>query len=163
MAEHVVIRKLEHLTGNASAPRLSYAVETRESAGPAHKQGAFPDDIVWIKLHGGLIVGKAKIRICWVGEYSNVAEIRARTAGSPLHDVDGFWSGRPRSGYAAVAELAYERWLDPYWAGPRTYGYEWVILDSDKKRASWMEKKEAPRSGQDLLEDLNRWMEQHPA
>lgn len=158
MTEHVLIRKLEHLTGSTGAPRLSYAVETREGAGPAHKHGAFPEDIVWIKLHGGLIVGKAKIRICWVGEYSNVAEIRARTAGSPLHDVEGFWSGRPRAGYAAVAELAYERWLEPYWAGPRTYGYEWVVLDNEHKRASWHERKEPPRSGEALISDFKTWL-----
>lgn len=158
MAEHVVIRKLEHLTGSATAPRLSYAVETRESPGPAHKHGAFPEDIVWIKLHGGLVVGKAKVRICWVGEYSNIAEIRARTSGSPLFDVSTFWAGRPKAGYAAVAELAYERWLDPFWAGPRSYGYEWVILDSDRKKATWHEKKEPPRSGEALIEDLKRWM-----
>jgi hypothetical protein len=157
MSDHVLIRKLEHLTGNSSAPRLGYAIETRESAGPAHKHGAFPDDVVWIKLHGGLMVGKAKIRICWVGEYSSVGEIRARTAGAPIHDVESFWHGRPRAGYAAVAELAYERWFDPYWAGPRSYGYEWVVLDSDKKHDTWMEHKPPPRGGEALLDEFHRW------
>ena len=157
MDEHVVIRKLEHLTGSAAAPNLGYAVETRESAGPAHKHGAFPDDRVWIKLHGGLVVGKAKVRICWIGEYSAVREVRARTRGAPIHDVDDFWHGRPRAGYAAVAELEFERWVDPHWAGPRTYGYEWVILDSDKKQATWMEEKPSPRGGEDLLQHFLAW------
>lgn len=157
MADHVVIRKLEHLTGDARGPHFGYAVETRESAGPAHKQGAFPDDQVWLKLHGGLVVGKAKIKICWVGEYSSIPEIRARTSGSAIHDVTSFWSGRPKAGYAAVAELAFERWVDPHWVGPRTYGYEWVILDSDKKVASWTEEKPAPRGGDELLKDFLAW------
>ncbi|HEU4480962.1 MAG TPA: hypothetical protein VFS18_03680 [Actinomycetota bacterium] len=154
MSEHVIIRKLEHLTGTSNAPRLGYAVETRASRGPAHKLGAFPDDPVWIKLHGGLVVGKARIRISWVGEYSSINEIRSRTRGAPIHDVPGFWVGRPKAGYAAVAELHSERWVEPHWAGPRTYGYEWVVLESDKKRASWLEEKPPPRGGEDLLRDF---------
>ena len=59
--DHVLIRKLEHLTGNAAGPTTSYAVETRDRPGPAHKGGAFPDDVVWIKLHGGLMVAKARV------------------------------------------------------------------------------------------------------
>lgn len=158
MAEHVLIRKLEHLTGSAQAPRFGYAVETRASAGPAHKQGAFPDDTVWLKLDGGLVVGKATVRICWIGEYSNVREIRARTSGSPIHDVDGFWVGRPKAGYAAVAELAYERWVEPRWMGPRSYGYEWVVLENEKKMATWMEEKPAPRGGEDLVKSFDLWL-----
>jgi hypothetical protein len=159
MSDHVVIRKLEHVTGSSAAPRFGYAIETRESAGPAHKQGSFPDDVVWLKLHGGLVIGKAKIRICWIGEYSSIAEVRGRTRGAPIHDLDSFWSGRPKAGYAAVAELAYERWAEPRWQGPRTYGYEWVVLDNDSKRNSWLEDKPPPRGGADLLakfEELRR-------
>ena len=157
--EHVLIRKLEHLTGTSGAPRWGYAVETRASAGPAHKHGAFPDDTVWLKLHGGLVVGKARVKIAWIGEYSSIAEVRARTRGSLLHDVIPFWSGRDKSGYAALAELVGERWVEPHWAGPRTYGYEWVLLDSDKKKATWNEAKPVPRGGEDLLRDFLAWRE----
>ncbi len=158
MADHVIIRKLEHLTGDSRAPSLGYAVETRESAGPAHKNGAFEDDLVWIKLHGGLMIGKARIKLGWVGQYSSIAEIRRRTRGSAIHDVDAFWVGRPKVGFAAVAELKSERWIEPHWAGPRTYGYDWVILD-DKKRQSWLEDKPPPRGGEDLLERFLQWRE----
>lgn len=157
MAEHVVIRKLEHLTGSAAGPRWGYAVETRASAGPAHKHGAFPDDTVWLKLHGGLVVGRARIKISWVGEYSSIAEIRARTRGSLLHDVGAFWAGRDKSGYAALGELVGERWIEPRWEGPRTYGYEWVLLDSDKKKSTWTEPKPEPRGGDDLKARFLQW------
>lgn len=156
MTDHVQIRKLEHLTGSAKAPRLGYALETRTTKGPAHKEGAFPDDLVWIKLHGGLVVGKARIEIAWVGEYSALNEIRARTRGSPIHDVDDLWAGRPKVGYAVVAELRNELWVEPHWAGPRTYGYEWVVLD-DKKKASWLEQKPPPKGGDDLLRRFLAW------
>jgi hypothetical protein len=156
MADHVVIRKLEHLTGSSAGPRLGYALETRTTRGPAHKTGAFPDDVVWIKLHGGLVVGKAKIELAWVGEYSSLPEIRARTRGSTIHDLEDFWAGRPKVGYAVVAELKDERWIEPHWAGPRTYGYEWVVLD-DKKRASWLEQKPPPRGGEELLKSFLEW------
>ena len=156
MTEHVQIRKLEHLTGNAKAPHLTYALETRTSRGPAHKTGAFPDDLVWIKLHGGLVVGKARIQIAWVGEYSSLNEIRQRTAGSAIHGLEGFWSGRPKVGYAVLAELRNEQWVDPHWAGPRTYGYEWVVLD-DKKRNAWLEVKPPPKGGDDLLKAFLDW------
>lgn len=152
--EHVLVRRLEHLTGSASAPRLAFAVEVRERPGPAHKNGAFPGDDFWVQLHGGLFVAKAKVRIAWVGEYSNIREIRRRTAGSPVHDVDDFWARRPKFGYAAVAELQNERWIEPFWAGPRTYGYEWIILDDEKKRSSWLEKKSPPSGGQALEKAL---------
>lgn len=157
MSDHVLIRKLEHVTGGQQAPRWGYAVETRASAGPAHKKGAFPDDVVWLKLHGGLVVGKASVKICWIGEYSSVAEIRARTKGAPIYDVIDFWRGRPKAGYAAVAELGFERWVEPHWAGPRTYGYEWILLDSDKKAATWLAEKPPPKGGEDLLQRFLEW------
>lgn len=155
--DHVIVRKLEHLTGSQHAPALSFAIETRDRPGPAYKAGAFPRDVVWIQLHGGLVVAKATVRLCWVGEYSAVQEIRARTRGSALSRVDAFWTGRPRYGYAAVASLASEMWVDPFWAGPRTYGYEWIVLDDDKKKRSWLERKEPPRTGEQLRKDFLAW------
>jgi len=155
--EHVVIRKLEHLTGTSRAPQLGFAIETRDRPGPAHKNGAFPRDDVWIQLHGGLYVGKARVEIAWIGEYSAIAEIRRRTRGSPLHDLSGFWAGRPRYGYAAVATLQHESWVEPFWAGPRTYGYEWVLLEDDKKRRSWLDRKDPPRTGDDLKRRFLTW------
>lgn len=155
--EHVVIRKLEHLTGTDSAPRVGFAVEVRDRKGPAHKNGAFPDDTVWVQLHGGLFVAKAKVRIAWIGEYSNINEVRSRTKGSDLYSVDDFWARRPRFGYAAVAQLHNEQWVEPFWAGPRSYGYEWVLLDDDKKRTTWLERKEPPRSARDLSAEFDRW------
>jgi hypothetical protein len=156
--DHVVVRKLEHLTGSQAAPRLGYAVETRDRKGPAHKAGAFEGDIVHIQLHGGLFVARAVVKICWIGEYFEVDEVRARTQGSPIHDVDDFWAGRSRVGYAAVAELHQERWLPaPFWAGPRTYGYEWVVLEDEAKRASWLDEKEPPRGGEGLARDFEAW------
>lgn len=150
--DHVIVRDLEHLAGSYRAPHLAYAIEMRERPGPAHKTGAFPNDIVWVQLKGGLMVARARVEISWVGEYSSIAEIRRRTKGSPLYDMTGFWRGRPKYGYAAVAELRQEAWLDPYWAGPRSYGYEWVLIDNDKKKATWLQRKEPPRGGEDLRE-----------
>jgi hypothetical protein len=157
MSDHVLIRKLEHLAGNERAPALRYAVETRASAGPAFKSGAFPGDVVWIKLHGGLVVAKAEITIAWVGEYSSLREIQARTAGSAIQTNHSFWVGRPKFGYAVVGELQNERWVEPKWEGPRTYGYEWVVMDSDKKRKSWFEEKPPPRGGEELLQSFLDW------
>lgn len=157
MSDHVVIRKLDHLTGDDRSPRLGYALETRTSPGPAHKNGAFPDEIVWLKLHGGLVVGKAAIDLAWVGEFSALGEIRRRTQGAPIHDLDAFWVGRPKVGYAVVASLKNERWIEPRWEGPRTYGYEWVVLDNDKKIATWTEPKPAPRGGEELLSAFLNW------
>ena len=157
MSDHVLIRKLEHLAGNERAPALRYAVETRASAGPAYKSGAFPGDVVWLKLHGGLVVGKAQIKIAWVGEYSALREIQARTPGSAIQSDPSFWAGRPKFGYAVVGELQNERWLVPKWEGPRTYGYEWVVIDSDKKRTSWFEEKPPPRGGEELLQGFLDW------
>lgn len=155
--DHVVIRRLEHLTGTERRPALGYAVETRERPGPAYKTGAFSDDVVWVQLHGGLFVAKAHVRICWRGEYTAVAEIRARTSGSALHDVGDFWARRARYGYAAVAELEHESWIEPFWAGPRSYGYEWVLLDSDRKRSTWLQKRDAPRTAADLRDRFEAW------
>lgn len=158
--DHVIVRKLEHLTGSSKAPTLGFAVETRDRPGPAYKEGAFEGDVVWLQLHGGLIVAKAKVRIGTVMEYSNIDEVRARTRGSAIHGVVDFWKGRPRYGFAAVAQLGEELWVQPpYWGGPRSYGYEWVVLDEPKKRASWLDKKEPPRGdAADLPTRLRRWM-----
>ena len=111
--DHVLIRPLEFLGGTRAAPSLRFGVELRDRPGPLHKHGAFEDDRVWVQLEGGLIVARAVVRICWVGEYSEVESVRARTRGSALHDLDGFWRGRPRYGYAGLADLAAERWVEP--------------------------------------------------
>lgn len=155
--EHVVVRKLEHVTGTSGAPRISFAVEARDRPGPAHKNGAFQDDVVWVQLHGGLFVARAKVRIAWIGEYSNIKEIRSRTKGSPLYNVEDFWAKRPKYGYAAVAQLQQEVWVDPFWAGPRSYGYEWILLEDQKKRSSWLDHKEPPRGGEELVSKFNAW------
>ncbi|MGH2725547.1 MAG: hypothetical protein ACRDKS_01080 [Actinomycetota bacterium] len=156
--EHVVIRKLEHLTGTSAAPKIGYAVETRDRKGPAHKTGAFEGDVVHVQLNGGLFVARAVVKIGWIGEYYGVDEVRVRTRGS-LRAMDAFWTGRPRVGYAAVAELAQEHWLPaPFWAGPRTYGYEWVVLSDDAKRASWLDPKDPPRGGEGLLAEFEVWL-----
>jgi hypothetical protein len=157
--DHVLIRRIEHLTGSASSPRLGFAVEARDRKGPAHKAGAFDRDVVHVQLHGGLLVARAVVRICWIGEYSRIDEIRRRTEDSPIHDVEEFWQGRPRVGYAAVAELMQERWLPaPLWAGPRTYGYEWVVLDDDAKKKSWLDEREPPRGGEGLKGSFEAWI-----
>ena len=160
--DHVVIRKLEQLTGSSRAPQIAYAVETRDRPGPAHKNGAFPNDGVWIQLRGGLFVAKARIELCWSGEYSHINEVRSRTKGSPLYDLIAFWGGRPKYGYAAVASLRHESWIDPFWAGPRSYGYEWVLLDDDKKRSSWLEGKPPPRTKDDLAKAFEDWKATKP-
>jgi hypothetical protein len=157
--EYVLIRKLEDLTGTASAPSLGFAVETRDRPGPIHKEGTSPDDVVWVQLHGGLFVARAKIRLGWVGEYSNVQQVRDRTRShQALHQMESFWRGRPRYGYAAVAALEHERWIEPFWAGPRTYGYEWVVLEDEKKRRSWLDPKPPPRGGESLLDSFRAWL-----
>ena len=155
--DHVVIRRLEHLGGTSRTPQVSYAVETRDRPGPAHKNGAFPNDGVWVQLRGGLMVAKARIELCWIGEYSSIGEVRARTKGSALYDLTAFWAGRPKYGYAAIASLQHERWIDPFWGGPRTYGYEWVLLEDDKKRRAWLDEKPPPRSKDDLMEGFQTW------
>jgi hypothetical protein len=157
--EHVVIRKLEHLTGTADRPALGHAVETRDRPGPAYKIGTSPGEEVWIQLHGGLFVGKAKIKLGWVGEFSGIDNVRARTRGSAIHTLESFWKGRPRFGYASVAGLEHEKWIEPFWAGPRTYAYEWVVLEDDKKRSSWLETKDPPRGGAaGLLQEFKAWL-----
>lgn len=156
--EHVLIRKLEHMAGTTQGPQLGYAVEIRDRPGPVNKHGAFEDDVVWVQLHGGLMVAKARVKLCWSGEYSDVREIRGKTRGSALHGMSTFWSGRPRWGYAAVASLKQETWVPPFWAGPRTYGYEWVRLDDDKKQVTWLKPKGPPRGAEALREEFDSWL-----
>lgn len=150
--EHVAVRALEHLTGSADRPRLGYGIETRDRPGPAYKEGVFSDDVVWIQLRGGLFVGKAKVNIAWRGEYSRLDEIKRRCPDLPA--PEDFWHGRPRSGYTVVATLADERWVEPFWAGPRTYAYEWIVLENDAKRKSWLDVKPPPRGGEGLREQF---------
>jgi hypothetical protein len=150
--EHVVVRALEHMTGTPDRPRLAFGVETRDRPGPAYKEGVFSDDAVWVQLHGGLFVAKAKVKIAWRGEYSRLDEVRRRCPDLPA--PESFWSGRPRAGYAVVATLEGERWIDPFWGGPRTYGYEWIVLENDAKRKSWLDHKPPPRGGEALREEF---------
>jgi len=157
--EHVLVRKLEHLTGSSSAPAIGFAVETRDRPGPAYKEGTAPDDVVWVQVHGGLIVARARVELGWVGEYSRIEQVRERTRAHPqLHDLESFWRGRPRYGYAAVARLRHERWIEPVWGGPRSYGYEWIVLENEKKRSSWLDPKPPPRGGGGLATEFSEWL-----
>lgn len=154
MAEHVQTRSIEELAGDAVRPRLRWALEVRDRPGPAYKQGVFSDDTVWIQMRGGLFVARATVKIAWRGEFSRLDEIKQRCPSIGVSE--SFWSGRPRHGYAIVAQLEHERWVDPFWAGPRTYGYEWITLENDSKRKSWLEPKDPPRGGDDLLRAFER-------
>jgi hypothetical protein len=156
--DHVLIRRLEHLTGTAAQPQLGYGVEVRDRPGPLHKHGAFEHDAVWIQLLGGLFVARATVQITWIGEYSDIRQIRQRTADAPIHGIDDFWSGRARYGYAAVATLRREQWIEPFWAGPRTYGYDWVRLEDEKKRGAWLDPKPPPRGGEGLADRFRAWL-----
>lgn len=146
--DHVVIFAPEHLRSRNGRPDLSEAVETRDRPGPAFKLGVGPDETVWIRM-GPLLVAKAKVRLAWSGEYAGLDEVRRRTSGA-LHDLDDFWAGRPKVGYAVVAALKDVYFLkEPSLAGPRTYGYEWIVIESDKKADTWLtrrppEDKDAP-------------------
>lgn len=157
--DHVLIRRLEHLTGTAARPEVAFGIETRDRPGPLHKLGAFEDDTVWIQLHGGLYVGKALVKIGWTGEYSDVRQVRDRTRGTPIHLIEDYWKGRARYGYAGVVTLHRESWLgEPLWAGPRTYGYEWVRLEDEKKRSAWLDPKAPPRGGESLADQFKAWL-----
>jgi len=148
MGEHVQIRALEHLAGDADRPRIPFAVEARDRPGPAHKAGVWSDDVVWIQLKGGLFVAKAEVRIAWSGEFGPGVDRLKKEAGAEI--PESFWARRPRDGYAVVAELHKARWVEPFWAGPRSYAYEWVVLEDEKKQRSWLEPKSPPRGGDEL-------------
>lgn len=155
MAEHVVIRDLAVLRGDTEHPQVCVAFETRDRPGPAYKAGIYEDDEVWIQLHGGLFVARAEVRIAFRGEYSKIDEVKRRVADQGLPDA--IWEGRPRAGYCIVAWLHKERWIEPFWAGPRTYQYEWIVLEDAKKRTAWLDPKDPPRTGAtDLRERFAR-------
>lgn len=151
MAEHVQIRALEHVRGDEEKPKFVVALETRDRPGPAFKAGVYSDDDVWFQLRGGLMIARGKVVQSWRGEFSRLDEIRARC--EDAHLPESFWQGRPRAGYAIVARVN-ARWIEPYWAGPRTYGYEWIVLEGDSKRKTWLEDKPPPRGGESLREEF---------
>lgn len=151
MAEHVQIRALEHLRGDDDKPEFIVALEARDRPGPAYKAGVYSDDEIWFQLRGGLMIAKGTITQSWRGEFSRIDEIRSRCEDANL--PESFWTGRPRSGYAIVARVE-ARWIEPFWAGPRTYGYEWIVLENDAKKASWLEEKPPPRGGESLRGDF---------
>ena len=51
-----------------------------------------------------------------------------------------------------------ERWIEPFWARPRSYAYEWVLLENDKKRDSWLDPKPPPRGGEGLRSRFESWL-----
>ena len=78
--------------------------------------------------------------------------------GSPIFEADEFWKSRPRYGYAGVAELQREAWIEPFWGGPRTYAYEWVLLEDDSRRSSRLDAKPPPRGGEGLRGSFGAWL-----
>jgi hypothetical protein len=136
--DHVVIFDPALVTARDGRPNVPVALEARDRPGPAYKQGVFSDDMVWIRM-GPLLVAKARVKIAWKGEYAFLREIRDRTKGSPLHDAESFWAGKPKIGYAIVAQLKDIFFLkEPALAGPRSYGYEWIVIENEKKQDTWL-------------------------
>lgn len=139
MTDHVVIFDPDHVRAANGRPRFTVAIEARDRPGPAYKAGVGAGETVWIRM-GPLMVAKASVQIAWHGEYAMLKEIRNRTKGTELFDQDGFWAGKPRVGYAVVAKLENARWLpEAQLGGPRTYGYEWVVLENEKKEDTWLD------------------------
>lgn len=135
--EHVVILDPELVGAKDGRPYVPIAVEVRDRPGPAYKHGVFSDDDVYIRM-GPLLVATAKVKLAWKGEFAFQREIRERTKGTPL-DSDAFWTGRPKVGYAVVAELKDQRFVkESALAGPRSYGYDWIVLESEKKQDTWL-------------------------
>lgn len=129
----------EQVSATNGRPNVTMAVEARDRPGPAYKQGVFPEDVVWIRM-GALLVAKASVRIAWKGEYALLRELRERTKGTGLYGADSFWAGKPKIGYAIVAHLKDQRFLpEARLAGPRTYGYDWIVLENERKRDTWLE------------------------
>jgi len=153
--DHVVIMQPEHLQARDGRPRVTVAVEARDRPGPAFKQGVYPDDVVWIRM-GPLLVARATVKIAWKGEYAFIRELRDRTKGSELQHDDDFWQGKPKIGYAVVATLQNARFLpEPALAGPRTYGYDWVVVENDRKRETWLTKRPPEPKDAPLVERFN--------
>lgn len=143
--DHVVIFAPEHLAARDGRPKITVAIEARDRPGPAYKHGVYDGDVVWIRM-GPLLVAKAAVAIAWHGEYAVLRELRDRTKGTELYGLDSFWTGKPKVGYAVVAQLEHARFLaEAKLAGPRTYGYEWIVLENDRKRDTWL----TPRSPED--------------
>lgn len=132
----------EQVEARGGRPLITVALEARDRPGPAYKHGVYDGDVVWIRM-GPLLVARATVQIAWRGEFSMTKDIRDRTKGTEAFGRDSFWAGRPRVGYAVVAMLRDARFLpDAKLAGPRTYGYEWIVLESDRKLQTWLETRE---------------------
>lgn len=149
--DHVVILQPEHLGARDGRPNVTVAVEARDRPGPAYKAGVGAGDTVWIRM-GPLMVAKATVRIAWHGEFAMPGELRARTKGTELHGLESYWAGKPKIGYAVVAQLQNARFLpEPKLAGPRTYGYDWIVLENDKKTDTWLDMRPPEPKDADLV------------
>ena len=141
----------EHLSARDGRPNLTMAVEARDRPGPAYKHDVLSDDVVWIRM-GPLLIATARIKLARKIEYAFTKELRERTKGSELYDLDAFWSGKPKIGYAVVAELKEARFLpEPALAGPRTYGYDWIVLENERKHETWLTRRPPEGKDRDLV------------
>lgn len=149
--DHVVIFEPHHFKSVKGRPDLTVAVEARDRPGPAFKEGVFPDDTVWFRM-GPLLVAKATVKIAWKGEYAFIRELRKRTEETELANDEAWWLRRPKIGYAVVAQLTQARYLSSAkLGGPRSYGYDWIVLDSESKRKTWLNLREPEPKDADLL------------
>ena len=149
--DHVVIFAPEHLEARNGRPNVTVAVEARDRPGPAYKHGVYNDDVVWIRM-GPLLVAKGAVKLATKLEYAFLEELRDRTRDTDLHGLEGFWAGKPKIGYAVVAELKDVRFLnEPCLAGPRTYGYDWIVLENERKAQTWLTKRPPEDKDADLV------------
>lgn len=147
--EHIVIRRPEFVAGTKKKPEVKVFVQSHKKHMPIKLSKLKPNQVIWMKWVGGPIVAKAKI-LSWHSGHiinGNINEVRKLTIGTNLFGLDYYWHQLMKKGtfFYVVVRMSDEKWLEELiYPKVKSYGANWVYIDSEKKKRDWLSNKVPP-------------------
>ena len=137
MTQHIVIRREEFVAGTRDKPGSMVFTQTAINRRPVPWGRIDTSDTVWVKWSGGPIVAKGIVDKVIQIENCTPKKLRKAVRGTLLHDLDAYWSSRPRSFFGMAIFCAEEQWLAQL-IFPAAKGNMagWIVLgNSEKEKA----------------------------
>jgi hypothetical protein len=95
-------------------------------------------DIVYVVL-GGEIKLRATVEQPEFQEYNDINDIRELCKGTLLYSGESYWEDMSDRRYATVVWLKDQEPLEPpIKPSARSYGSDWIVLDTPEKRKAWL-------------------------
>jgi hypothetical protein len=110
--DHVVIRRVEYVSGTRDRPEIGIFTQAHQTRHPVPWGQITVGDTVWMKWSRGPIVARATVQGFRQIQACSPDRLRQIVTGCKLYDLKDYWVSLPPAFSAVVIWLDDERWLD---------------------------------------------------